>query len=115
METLLAHQGGWDEILLVAGPILVIIGLLRLAKKLGFSGFPAFQDELRSELSFKRTQLLHSTLRIEQVFDVLAIVVVGAKALHVALPLFELGEVVPPAGFHDSVQPLEDTGQRLTA
>ena len=33
MEMLLAHQGGWDEILLVAGPILVIIGLLRLAKK----------------------------------------------------------------------------------
>jgi hypothetical protein len=30
---MLAHQGGWDEILLVAGPILVIVGLLRLAKK----------------------------------------------------------------------------------
>lgn len=30
---LLAHQGGWDEILLVVGPILVIVGLLRLAKK----------------------------------------------------------------------------------
>ena len=29
---LLAHQGGWDEILLVLGPILIIIGLLRLAK-----------------------------------------------------------------------------------
>ena len=29
---MLAHQGGWDEILLVAGPILVIVGLLRLAK-----------------------------------------------------------------------------------
>jgi hypothetical protein len=28
----LAHQGGWDEILLVLGPILVIVGLLRLAK-----------------------------------------------------------------------------------
>ena len=33
METLLAHQGGWDEILLIAGPIVAIIGLLRLAKK----------------------------------------------------------------------------------
>ena len=33
MEMLLAHQGGWDEILLVAGPILIIVGLLRLAKK----------------------------------------------------------------------------------
>lgn len=29
---LLAHQGGWDEILLVIGPILLIAGLLRLAK-----------------------------------------------------------------------------------
>ena len=32
MIALLAHQGGWDEILLVLGPILIIIGLLRLAK-----------------------------------------------------------------------------------
>ncbi|MEZ5271058.1 MAG: hypothetical protein R2694_01950 [Ilumatobacteraceae bacterium] len=30
---LLAHQGGWDEILLVAGPILLIGGLMWLAKK----------------------------------------------------------------------------------
>jgi hypothetical protein len=30
---LLAHQGGWDEILLVAGPIVVIVGLLMLARK----------------------------------------------------------------------------------
>jgi hypothetical protein len=30
---LLAHQGGWDEILLIAGPIVVIIGLLWLAKR----------------------------------------------------------------------------------
>lgn len=30
---LLAHQGGWDEILLVAGPILVIVGLLVVVKK----------------------------------------------------------------------------------
>jgi hypothetical protein len=29
----LAHQGGWDEILLVAGPIAVIVGLLWLAKR----------------------------------------------------------------------------------
>lgn len=32
MTALLAHQGGWDEILLVLGPILLIAGLLRLAK-----------------------------------------------------------------------------------
>ena len=30
---MLAHQGGWDEILLVAGPILVIVGLLWLVKR----------------------------------------------------------------------------------
>ena len=32
LRVLLAHQGGWDEILLVLGPILIIVGLLRLAK-----------------------------------------------------------------------------------
>ncbi len=30
---LLAHQGGWDEILLVVAPMLVIVALLRLAKR----------------------------------------------------------------------------------
>ena len=33
MPIVLAHQGGWDEILLVAGPILVLGGLLWLANK----------------------------------------------------------------------------------
>jgi hypothetical protein len=28
-----AHQGGWDEVLLVGGPIVVIIGLLAIAKR----------------------------------------------------------------------------------
>ena len=32
MTPLLAHQGGWDEILLVLGPMVIIIGLLKLAK-----------------------------------------------------------------------------------
>ncbi|HQZ34951.1 MAG TPA: hypothetical protein PK020_11030 [Ilumatobacteraceae bacterium] len=32
MIVLLAHQGGWDEILLVLGPIAAIVGLLKLAK-----------------------------------------------------------------------------------
>ena len=27
-----AHQGGWDEMLMVLGPILAIVFLLRLAK-----------------------------------------------------------------------------------
>ena len=30
---ILAHQGGWEEILLVAGPIAVIVGLLAIVKK----------------------------------------------------------------------------------
>jgi hypothetical protein len=30
---LLAHQGGWDEILLVAAPIVVVIGVLAVAKR----------------------------------------------------------------------------------
>ena len=30
---MLAHEGGWDEILLVAGPIVLIVGLLALVKR----------------------------------------------------------------------------------
>ena len=29
----LAHQGGWDEILMVAGPLLVFAGVLYLANR----------------------------------------------------------------------------------
>jgi hypothetical protein len=32
-EALLAHQGGWDEILLVIGPIAVVVALLNIAKR----------------------------------------------------------------------------------
>jgi hypothetical protein len=31
--SLLAHQGGWDEIALVAGPILILGGLLWIANR----------------------------------------------------------------------------------
>ena len=31
--SLLAHQGGWDELLLVAGPIVVIVAVLAVAKR----------------------------------------------------------------------------------
>jgi hypothetical protein len=30
---ILAHQGGWDEIALVAGPIVVFAGLLAVARR----------------------------------------------------------------------------------
>jgi hypothetical protein len=32
-SSILAHQGGWDEILLVAAPVAVIAGLLAVAKR----------------------------------------------------------------------------------
>jgi hypothetical protein len=32
-QSVLAHQGGWDELLFVAGPIVLIIGLLAVANK----------------------------------------------------------------------------------
>ena len=32
LAQVLAHQGGWDELLLVAGPIVVIVALLALVK-----------------------------------------------------------------------------------
>ena len=33
LVAILAHQGGWDELLLVAGPIVVIIAVLAVAKR----------------------------------------------------------------------------------
>jgi len=33
IAALVAHQGGWDEILLVIGPIVLIIGVLWVAKR----------------------------------------------------------------------------------
>lgn len=32
-SSILAHQGGWDEILLVVGPLAVVAGLLWLANR----------------------------------------------------------------------------------
>ncbi len=41
LPLLTAHQGGWDEILLVAGPLAIIAGLLwladRRARRMGLS------------------------------------------------------------------------------
>lgn len=42
---LLAHQGGWDEILLVGGPIVVIVGLLAVVKRRVDAQLPASGDE----------------------------------------------------------------------
>jgi hypothetical protein len=35
MPLVLAHQGGWDEMLMVLAPIVVIVFLLRVAKRRG--------------------------------------------------------------------------------
>lgn len=42
---LLAHQGGWDEILLVAGPIVVIVGLLAVVKRRVDAQMPSSDDD----------------------------------------------------------------------
>jgi len=33
IPTVLAHQGGWDELLLIAVPIVIVIGLLTIVKR----------------------------------------------------------------------------------
>lgn len=33
VTSVVAHQGGWDEILLIAAPVLLIVGALRVAKR----------------------------------------------------------------------------------
>ena len=33
LASLLAHQGGWDEMLFVIGPIVLIIGILAIVKR----------------------------------------------------------------------------------
>jgi hypothetical protein len=48
--TVLAHQGGWDEILLVAGPIVVIIFLLAVVKRRVDAAMP-LQSEAHDEAS----------------------------------------------------------------
>ena len=38
---ILAHQGGWDEIVMVAGPIVVFAGLLAVARRRALRHAPA--------------------------------------------------------------------------
>ena len=46
LSTIYAHQGGWDEILLVAGPIAVIVYLLRMAERRATRQRAAADDHL---------------------------------------------------------------------
>ena len=43
---MLAHQGGWDEMLLVAAPIAVIVGLLAIANRRAQRNPPEEPDQL---------------------------------------------------------------------
>jgi len=45
LVSILAHEGGWDEILLVAGPIVVIVGLLALVKRRVDAQMPEQPDD----------------------------------------------------------------------
>lgn len=42
---IMAHQGGWDEILLVAGPIVIIVAVLAVAKRRVDARFDADRAE----------------------------------------------------------------------
>lgn len=33
LSSIVAHQGGWDEILIVVGPLLVLVGLLSWGRR----------------------------------------------------------------------------------
>mgnify|MGYP001816951278 CR=1 FL=1 len=49
LAAILAHEGGWDEILLVGGPILVIVGLLTVVKRRVDSQMPPDAGELQPD------------------------------------------------------------------
>ena len=42
---IVAHQGGWDELLLVAGPIVIIVIALAVAKRRVDARFAADHEE----------------------------------------------------------------------
>lgn len=46
---ILAHQGGWDEIALVGGPIMVFAGLLAVARRRALEHAERRQDESPSD------------------------------------------------------------------
>jgi sugar phosphate permease len=49
ISALLAHQGGWDEILMVAGPIAVIVGLLAIVRRRLGAGVSTTDDHRGTE------------------------------------------------------------------
>jgi hypothetical protein len=46
---ILAHQGGWDEIVMVAGPIAVFAGLLAVARRRALRHAPAAPPDAADE------------------------------------------------------------------
>ena len=49
ISALLAHQGGWDEILMVAGPIAIIVALLAIVRRRLGSGASTTDDRQESD------------------------------------------------------------------
>lgn len=49
ISALLAHQGGWDEILMVAGPIAIIVGLLAIVRRRLGAGVSTTHDHQETE------------------------------------------------------------------
>ncbi|MGB3326684.1 MAG: hypothetical protein WBB05_29295 [Mycolicibacterium fortuitum] len=50
---LLAHAGGWDEMVMIAGPLIVIFGLMRKARS---SQPPTEPEDPRNDVSGKEKQ-----------------------------------------------------------
>lgn len=46
---ILAHQGGWDEIAMVAGPIVVFAGLLAVARRRALRHLPPVAGDTGEE------------------------------------------------------------------
>ncbi|MFZ9230748.1 MAG: hypothetical protein ACO29A_04835 [Ilumatobacteraceae bacterium] len=46
---MLAHQGGWDEILMVAGPIAIIVALLAIVRRRLGSGATTTDDRQETD------------------------------------------------------------------
>jgi hypothetical protein len=49
IAALLAHQGGWDEILMVAGPVVVFAGLLAVARRRALAHAAAAEENTAAE------------------------------------------------------------------
>lgn len=63
MTPLLAHQGGWDELLLSAGLVLAMLGVSRMRGRRGAEGSPAPQPPPRSACAYCGAALAEDEIR----------------------------------------------------